>query len=377
MNKFIGFVVKEFYHIIRDKRTLIILLGIPVIQLLLFGFVITTDISNAKIAIYDQSKDNITTKLIQKILSSGYFKLDKYINSSNEIEQYFKKGNIKQVIVFENNFAQKLQKYGKANVQIISDGSDPNTSNLLVNYNTGIIAAYTRELNLTNQSSNQQINKSTNQQIIIETRMIFNPELKSVYMFVPGLIGLLLILISAMMTSISITKEKELGTMEVLLVSPLRPFQILTGKVMPYIVMSFINVTIILLLAMFVFKIPIEGNIILLLAECTLYILVALSMGIFISTTTSSQQTAMTASLMGLFLPTLLLSGFIYPIENMPKILQWVCLIVPPRWFITIIKDIMIKGNGFIYIWKETLILIGMLIFFMILSIKKFKKRLE
>ena len=146
---------------------------------------------------------------------------------------------------------------------------------------------------------------------------------------------------------------------------------------MPYIALSFINVIIILLLALFVFKIPIEGNIILLLGECTLYILVALSMGIFISTTTSSQQTAMTASLMGLFLPTLLLSGFIYPIENMPKILQWVCQIVPPKWFISIIKDIMIKGNGFRYIWKETLILTGMLIFFMILSIKKFKKRLE
>ena len=211
-------------------------------------------------------------------------------------------------------------------------------------------------------------------QIVTEVRMLYNPELKSVYMFVPGLIGLLLILISAMMTSISITKEKELGTMEVLLVSPLRPFQILTGKVMPYIALSFINVIIILLLAMFVFKIPIEGNIILLLAECTLYILVALSMGIFISTTTSSQQTAMTASLMGLFLPTMLLSGFIYPIENMPKILQWLCLIVPPTWFITIIKDIMLKGNGFMYMWKETLILTGMLIFFMILSIKKFKK---
>ena len=147
MNKFIGFVIKEFYHIIRDKRTLIILLGIPVIQLLLFGFVITTDISNARIAIYDQSKDNITTKLIQKILSSGYFRLDKYISSSDEIEKDFKKGKIKQVIVFENNFAQKLQKYGTANVQIVSDGSDPNTSDLLVNYNTGIIADYTRELN--------------------------------------------------------------------------------------------------------------------------------------------------------------------------------------------------------------------------------------
>jgi ABC-2 type transport system permease protein len=376
MNKFVGFVIKEFYHIIRDRRTLIIILGIPVIQLLLFGFVITTDIKDARIAIFDQSKDNVTTKLIQKILSSGYFKLDKYISSYNEIEQDFKKGKIKQVIVFENNFAQNLQKYGKANVQIISDGSDPNTSNLLVNYNTGIIADYTRELNQVSGIV-YRVSGKTNMQIITEVRMLYNPELKSVYMFVPGLIGMLLILISAMMTSISITKEKELGTMEVLLVSPLRPFQIITGKVMPYIALSFINVIIVLLLAMFVFKIPIEGNIMLLLGECILYILVALSMGIFISTTTSSQQTAMTASLMGLFLPTMLLSGFIYPIENMPEILQWLCLLVPPRWFITILKNIMLKGNGFIYVWKETLILVGMMSFFMFLSVKKFKKRLE
>jgi ABC-2 type transport system permease protein len=368
MKRFWGFVIKEFYHIIRDKRTLIILLGLPVVQLLLFGYVITNDIRNARIAIYDQSRDNITTKLTQKILSSGYFKLEKYIENYDEIDKDFKKGKIKQVIVFESNFAEKLEKYGKANVQIISDGSEPNTSSLLVNYNMGIISDFTRGLNA---QTNIPI------QIIPEVRMFYNPELKSVFMFVPGLMGLLLILISAMMTSISLTREKELGTMEVLLASPLRPIQILTGKVMPYIALSFINVIIIIVIALFVFKIPIAGSIFLLLAECLLYILVALSMGIFISTTTSSQQTAMTASLMGLLLPTMLLSGFIYPIENMPKILQWVCLIVPPRWFIIIVKNIMLKGNGFMYVWKETLILIGMLLFFIILSIRKFKKRLE
>lgn len=367
MNRFLGFVIKEFYHIIRDKRTLIILLGIPVVQLLLFGFVITTDINNARIAIFDRSKDNVTTKLIQKILSSGYFKLDKYITSYDDIEKDFKKGKIKQVIIFENNFAENLEKYHKANINLISDGSEPNTSNLLVNYNLGIISDFNRDLN-----RNAQIPLQINP----EVRMFYNPELKSVFMFVPGLIALLLILISAMMTSISITREKEFGTMEVLLASPLRPFQIITGKVMPYILLSFINVFIIIMLSILVFKIPIEGNILLLLAECTLYILLSLSIGIFISTTTSSQQTAMTASLMGLMLPTILLSGFIYPIENMPKILQMLTLIVPPRWFLIILKNIMLKGNGFFYVWKETLILIIMLLFFMFLSTKKFKKRL-
>lgn len=375
MNRFFSFVQKEFYHITRDIRTLVIIIFIPIVQLLLFGFVITNDIKDAKISIYDQSKDEVTRKLTQKLLSSGYFKLDKYIDNYDEIDKDFKQGHVKQVIIFEHNFAQRLIKDGKANVQIISDGSEPNTSDLLVNYDMAIISDFTREINPVPGSSVNSL--SSLQQIIPEVRMYYNPELESVFMFVPGLMGLLLMLISAMMTSISITREKELGTMEVLLVSPLKPIQIIIGKVIPYILLSFIDVLLILGLATFVFGLPIRGNLVLLLAESTLYILVALSLGIFISTRTSSQQTAMMISLLALLLPSLLLSGFIYPIENMPKLLQLLCYIMPPRYFIIIIKNVMLKGVGFIYIWKETLILIGMMSLFIFLSIKNFKIRLE
>jgi ABC-2 type transport system permease protein len=366
MKRFMGFVVKEFYHIFRDYRTLLILFGMPAVQLLLFGYVITNEINDAKIAIYDQSKDQVTQQITQKILSSGYFLLEKDLTNYQEIGQSFSEGEIKMVVVFEPDFAGKLQKEGRANVQLIGDASDPNTANILVNYASGIITNYLISLNVSNVPM----------QIIPEVRMQYNPQLKGVYMFVPGIMAMLLMLISALMTSISITREKELGTMELLLVSPLRPVQIIVGKVVPYVFLAFIDACIIIFMGKYVFGVPVLGNLFLLLAESFLFITVALSLGILISTITNSQQIAMTISLVALMLPTILLSGFIFPVENMPVILQWLCHMMPPKYFITIIKSIMLKGNGFGYIWQETLILIGFTTMFIILSIKKFKVRL-
>lgn len=368
MKRFIGFLKKEFYHIFRDKRSLIILFGMPIAQVLLFGFVITNEIKNVKIGILDHSKDYASKEITSKLLSSDYFILDKNLSSAKEIEQIFKKGHVKEVIIFENNFAKNLEKYGKANIQIITDATDPNTANLLVSYTSAIIMNYVSELN-------SQIQLPM--QIVTETRMFYNPELKSVFMFIPGIMAMILMLISAIMTSISITREKENGTMEVLLVSPLKPTQIIIGKVTPYVVLSFINAVIIIFLGMFVFGMPVQGNMALLLAENVLFILLALSLGILISATTDNQQSAMMKSMFGLLLPTILLSGFIYPIENMPWILRFIANLMPPRWFIVIIKNIMLKGTSFSFVWKETLILAGFTVFFLAMSIKKFKVRLE
>ena len=366
MNRFRGFVVKEFYHIFRDYRTLLILFGMPAVQLLLFGYVITNEIKDARIAIYDQSHDEVTRKLSEKILSSGYFILEENLNSFSEIEPIFRKGDVKLVLVYEPDFAKKLQKTGIAQMQIIGDASDPNTANILVNYAQGIITSYLISVNTTQVPV----------QLIPEVRMQYNPGLKGVFMFVPGIMAMLLMLISALMTSLSLTREKELGTMELLLVSPLKPFQIIIGKVIPYVVLAFADACIILLLGKFVFGVPIMGSLILVLAESLLYITMALSLGILISSITNSQQVAMSISLVALMLPTILLSGFIFPVENMPWILQGLCHIMPPKYFITIIKSIMLKGNGFGYIWKETMILIGFTLFFILLSVKKFKTRL-
>jgi ABC-2 type transport system permease protein len=369
MKRFLGFVKKEFLHIFRDYRTLFILFGIPAAQILIFGYAVSTDIKNAGVAILDLSHDEITQKLTDKIISSGFFKKTETLLNYNDIDKVLKKGKTKAVIVFEDDFGKKMISDGKASLSIISDGSEPNTATLITNYTTSIVNDFTMEF--AGPNSNNSIRVSP------EVKMLYNPALKSHFMFVPGVITLILILICALMTSVTITREKEFGTMEVLLVSPLRPIQIILGKVMPYFILSFINVLLILLLSWLVFGLPVKGSIILLLAECMLYILMSLTLGILISTVSKTMQQAIFISLIGIMLPTILLSGFIYPIENMPKIYDYVSSVLPPRYFIVIIKNIMIKGTGLMYIWKETLILIIMTLVFMGLSVRNFKIRLE
>ena len=367
MKQFRGFVIKEFYHIFRDYRTMIILFGMPLVQILLFGFAITNEIKDAGIAVLDNSKDHITQQITNKLTSSGYFKLEKNLTNYNEIEENFRKGKIKEVIIFENNFAQKLEKEKRANIQIIADASDPNTASLLSNYTESIINSFQADL---------MKDKKLPMQINAEIKMLYNEELKGVFMFVPGTITILLMLISAMMTSISITREKELGTMEILLASPLKPIQIIIGKVVPYVFISFIIALIVLVLGFTVFGMPVQGSLFLLLGESLLFIIMSLSLGILISTIAKTQQVAMMLSMFALMLPTILLSGFIFPIENMPLPLRIFSHIIPSRWFIVIIKAIMLKGVGLQYIWKETLIIIIMTLTFIGLSIKKFKIRL-
>jgi len=369
MKQFIGFLKKEFLHIFRDPRTMIIIFGIPVVQLLLFGKVISTDIKDAKIAILDQSRDNTTREITSKLLSSGYFVLAKEMQPGDDVEDVFRKGTVKMVIHFGPKFEQNLEREGKEEVQLLADASDPNTARILTSYAGGIINDYIKKEKLKKIELPNQIN--------LEVRMFYNEGLKSVYMFVPGIMAMILMLISAMMTSISISKEKELGTMEVLLASPLKPLQIVLGKVTPYLLLSFINALTIILLGVFVFGVPIKGSILLLLGESFLFILMALSLGILISTVAPNQMVAMFISLLGLMLPTILLSGFIFRVRNMPLPLQIVSNIIPPRWFIVIIRNIMLKGTGIMFVWKETLVLVLMSLTFIGLSIKKFKIRLE
>lgn len=368
MKRFLGFVRKEFYHIFRDKRSLFILFGMPIAQILLFGFAITNEIKNVDVAILDQSNDMTTEEIIHKIQASDYFTIRQMLRNEKEIGQAFKKGFIKAVINFEKDFSKNLVNEDRASIQILTDATDPNIANSITNYINSILLSYQQE-------QNRAID--IDYQIQPEVRMVYNPELKSVFMFVPGVMTIILMLVSAMMTSISITREKELGTMEILLVSPLTSFQVIIGKVVPYIFLSMINAAIIILLSITIFKMPIEGYIFLLGAESILFIITSLALGILISTMAETQQNAMMISLMGLMLPVILLSGFIFPVASMPLPLQIISKIVPATWFITIAKGIMLKGVGLGYIWKETLILIGMTLFFITLSIKKYKIRLE
>jgi len=369
MKRFLGFVKKEFLHIFRDYRTLIILFGIPAAQILIFGYAVSTDLKNAGVAILDLSHDEITLRLTDKLMSSGFFKRTETLLNYSDIDQVFKKGNTKAVIIFEDDFGKNLVNENVAHLSIIADGSEPNIATLVTNYATAIVNDFTVEF-----AGPQLINIV---RISPEVKMFYNPNLKSHFMFVPGVVTLILILICALMTSVTITREKEFGTMEVLLVSPLRPVQIILGKVMPYFLLSFLNVLLILALSWLVFGLPVKGSLLLLLVECMLYILMSLTLGILISTVSDNMQQAIFISLIGLMLPTVLLSGFIFPIENMPKIYDYVSSILPPRYFIVIIKNIMIKGTGIMYIWKETLILIIMTFIFVGLSVRNFKIRLE
>ena len=368
MKRFVGFVRKEFYHIFRDKRSLFILFGMPIAQILLFGFAITNEINNVDIAILDQANDFTTKEIIKKISASKHFSIVDIIQEESSIASIFKKGKVKAVIQFENNFGNNLIVENQATVQVITDATDPNMASAISNYISSILNKYQQELDK---------NTSVDYQIVPQSRMIYNAELKSVYMFVPGVMTVILMLVSAMMTSISITREKEQGTMEILLVSPLKPFLVIIGKVFPYIFLSVINAVVIVLLSIFVFNMPVKGSLLLLGIESVLFIITSLALGILISTISGTQQTAMMISLMGLLLPTILRSGFIFPISSMPLPLQVISNIIPAKWFIIIVKGIMLKGIGIGFVLKETLILLLMTLLFVGVSVKKYKIRLE
>ncbi|MDR9418563.1 ABC transporter permease [Gracilimonas sp.] len=369
MNSFRGFVIKEFKQIYRDKRTLTVLFGMPVIMMVLFGFAIRNEINSAQIGILDLSKDEVTRTITEKLEASESFQVKAYLRSYDEVENLFRKGDIKEIVVFEQDFKEKLVREHTANVQIITDATDPNLANLVQSYTASIIRDYVKELNTENQVQQAGINP--------KVRMMYNPELRSVNLFVPGLIAVILMLVSTLMTSISITREKEMGNMEILLVSPLKPHHIIIGKVLPYLVLSVVNVITILLLARFIFNVPFQGSHLLFFIESGIFILAALALGVFISSAANNQQTAMMVSLAGLLLPTVLLSGFIFPISSMPVPLQWISHLIPAKWFLIIVRGIMLKGSEFLLIWKETLIMGGMTVFFITLSLKKFKVRLQ
>lgn len=366
MKQFIYFIKKEFIHIFRDTKSLIILFALPIIQIILFGFALTNEIKNVNFAVYDNSKSDTSLRLINKIDATDYFTLHKYLNNPDDIEAILQSNKVKFVLVIDEDFSRLYPHEKQGDIQLLLDASDPNIATNIRGYLQNIITTFSEE----ELPLSEQLHLAT-------TKMYYNPELKSVYLFIPGLMAFILTLISAFMTSITLTKEKELGNMEILLISPLKPYQIIIGKVIPYALLSMINIANILLLGTFVFGMPLQGSLLLLLLESILFLLNSLSLGILISSFTSSRQVAMMVALAGLLLPTMLLSGFMFPINNMPLPLQYFSKIVPATHYIIILKGIMIKGVGLQYLYKETLILALLTIFFIIISIKKFNVRLD
>ena len=332
MKQFISFIRKEFYHIFRDKRTMMILLVMPIILIILFGYAITTEIKRAPIAILDQSRDEVTQKMIEHLAASEYFELYTMVNSEAEGQALFRQGKVRLLIIFPAQYASSPD----ASVQLLADATDPNEATQLAAYATAILQQFS--------IFNSQF--SINNAITPVVSLLYNPLMKGAYNFVPGVMGLILILICAMMTSVGIVKEKEIGTMEVLLVSPMKPVYIILAKATPYLLLSLVNIATILSLSYFLLGVPIAGSLTLLVSVSILYALVSLCLGLLISTVADTQQAAMLVSAVVLMLPVMLLSGMMFPIENMPKILQVLSNIVPARWYISAVKDIMIKGLG-------------------------------
>lgn len=367
MKQFLVFVRKEFYHVFRDRKTLLLLFGMPVMQIVLFGFALSNEIKNARIAVYDLANDAASRRIMEKMEAGGKFELERKVWNRDAVEQAFKEGRVKMAVVFPGNFDSDLSHLHYAQVQLIADASDPNTANTLVNYASAIIMDYQNERM---QGAAIPVPVGT------EVRMIYNPELKSVTNFVPGVMALILLLICVLMTSVSIVKEKETGTMEVLLVSPFHPLLVIISKAVPYFFLSLINLTVILILSVTLMGMPVEGSLWLLYGVSSVFILAALSLGLFISNVAQSQQVAMLISLMGMMIPTLLFTGFMFPIENMPVPLQVISNIVISKWYYIIVKSIMIKGLGMAAVWKETLILAGITILLLAMSVRTFKNRL-
>lgn len=367
MRQLLAFVRKEFYHVFRDRRTLLILFGLPVVQIILFGYALSSEVKNIGLAIQDNAHDVQSEQIMAKIQSSAYFMVVPPVLDYAAIESQFKKGRIKCAVIFPANFGADLYKPGGTQLQIIADASDPNTATIATGYLTSIINNY-----------QQQINPNTplTYQIVPELRQLYNEEQNGSLNFIPGVIALIFMIVSTALTSVAVVREKELGTMEVLLVSPFKPILVLVAKAIPYLILSLINFSVILMLAVFLLDIEIKGSILLLFAESILFIITCLSLGLVISNVTNSQQTAMLIAMMGMMVPTLLLTGFLFPLESMPKVFQVISHILPSKYYYSIVKSVMLKGLGFSFVWKETLVLLGMSIVLLTVALKKFKTRL-
>ena len=361
MKQFKSFVIKETRHILRDKRTMLILFGMPMVMMLLFGFAISTDVRNVRTVVVNSSIDHKTQSMITALGTSEYFNIVYNVATPAEAERLIRGQKADIAIVFTEDFAGKRE-----GIQIITDGSDPNMAQQYSNYASQIFSQHYLD-----------DNTSAGQRFLLSTKLLYNPQMQSSYNFVPGIMGMLLMLICAMMTSISIVKEKERGTMEVLLVSPIRPIMIIIAKVIPYLVMAFVILATILIMSRYILDVPLAGSIFWIILVSGIYIVMALSLGLLVSTIANTQLVALLMSAMMLLLPCVLLSGMMFPIESMPTILQYISAVMPPRYYIAAMRRLMIVGAGISSVIQEVLILTGMAAFFLVIALLKFKKRLE
>lgn len=352
MKQFISFIIKEAKHIVRDKRTMLILFGMPIIMMLLFGYAVRNDVRNVRTVIVMSNTDYVTQQAVDRLSASEYFTITQVVATPAEAEQAIRDQKADLAIIFGKDYASV-----HSSLQFIVDGADPNMAQQWTQYANAVI---------TNPNNG-----------LVNTKLLYNPQMKSAYNFVPAIMGTLLMLVCAMMTSISIVREKERGTMEVLLVSPVRPILIVIAKVIPYLVLAFIILIVILLMANSLLGVPLQGSVFWIFVISTIYILLALSLGLLVSNIAKTQLVALLLSAMVLLMPIVMLSGMFFPIESMPKVLQYVSAIIPTRYYTSAMRKLMIMGVGLRQVMHEMMVLICMLIGLLGLSFAMFNKRLE
>lgn len=363
MRQFLAFVKKEAKHILRDKRTMLILFGMPIVLMLLFGFAITNDVRNVRTVVVTSQMDFQSQAAIERLAQSEYFTIVSTVATPREAEQLIRNQKADMSLI-----PSQKGKDGTRTWQIMVDGADPNMAQQWVTYAQAILA---QPVSGKTPSLSALFSEGA------AVRILYNPQMRSAYNFVPAIMGMLLMLICAMMTSISIVREKEKGTMEVLLVSPVRPLMVIVAKAVPYLVLAFAILISILLMARFVLDVPLAGSILWIFVVSGIYILLALSLGLLISNIANSQLMALLLSAMVLLMPIVMLSGMIFPIESMPRILQYVSAVVPPRYYIEAMRKLMIMGVGIGEVAREVAILSAMTLFLLAIALKKFNVRLE
>ncbi len=376
MKKIIYFIKKEFQQFRRDPKMFGVILIAPVIQLVFLGYAANLDVDKIKTVVYDQDKSSESRKLIEEFTSSGYFQVYDYAQSYDEVTKLIDNGKVILAIVIPTDFEKMVNRNETVSLQALFDGSDGNTASIAAGYMQIIVSSYTKEIIIKrlNQIGMKNIPAGN---LSAEIRVWYNPTLKTRNFMVPGIVGLLLSVITLILTSLAVVKEKEIGTMEQLIVTPLKPYQIIIGKLVPFVLLGFVAVIIVLTAMRFIFNIPVKGDIVFLFTSAFFYILSTLGLGLFVSTISKTQQQAMMISIFVVLMPMVFLSGFAFPIENMPTIIQFISYVVPLRYFITIIRGVVTKGLGFAELWQNALVLLLFGITILSLSSLRFQKKME
>jgi len=376
--KSIGVIVeivkKEFYQIRQDKRMMTVSILAPIMQVLLLGYAATTDIKNSNLAVCDMDRTAESRALVQQFTNTTYF-IERYeVGVPGDVDGYIENAQVSVALVIPPGFGRKLQARQTAGVQVVLDGADANSANVLLGYANQIVQSYSQSILLTAAAmgAGQRIGR-----VLPVPRVWFNSDLRSTNYMVPGVVATVLMIITMTLTSLGVVREKEIGTLEQLQVTPIKPHELIIGKLIPFIMIGFFDVTVVLAIARFWFDVPMTGSLALLFGLSGLFILTTLGLGLFVSTIAKSQQQAMLIAQFFFFMPSTFLSGFTFPIANMPPLIQWLTYLIPLRYFLVIVRGIFLKGATMAELWPQASALLIFGIAILTLSVLRFKKRLE